>query len=300
MEKFKRFDIQLFAEENIIASTDMEPGISLDYATRLHSNITELLKLLGISELDSVSAGTSIEIYKTRQVNAPEQVGEGETINLTKVERKLEKTITLRLEKYRWNTTAENIQKMGREKAINDTDEVVLGNIRKDIKARFFANLETGTGTASGVGLQGTLAKSWAAVTKYFEDMDVTPIYFVSTDDVADYLSNSTVGLSQAFGLSYLENFLGLGTAIVSPRLTAGKVIATAKENLRGVHINAASGDVSRTFGLTADTTGLVGMKHYLKDDNATVGTLAMAGITFYPEVTDGVIVGTITPAAGA
>ena len=296
----KYFNIQLFAEEGVIASTDMEPGISIDYATKLHSNISELQKLLGISELDSVAAGTTIEIYKSKVVNDPEQVGEGETISLTKVERKLEKTITLKLEKYRWNTTAENIQKMGREKAINDTDEVVLAKIRKDVKGRFFANLLTGTGTAQGVGLQGAMAKAWAAVTKYFEDMDVTPIYFVSTDDVADYLSTSSVGLSQAFGLSYLENFLGLGTAIVAPGLPAGKVIATAKENLRGVHINAASGDVARTFGLTADSTGLVGMKHYLKDDNATVGALAMAGITFYPEVTDGVIVGTINPAAGA
>lgn len=298
MEKY--FDIQLFAEEGTIKSTDMEPGISIDYATKLHSNIAELQKLLGIAELDSVSAGTTIEIYKSKVTNDPEQVEEGETIGLTHVERKLEKTITLKLEKYRWNTTAENIQKMGREKAINDSDEVVLAKIRKDIKGRFFANLETGTGEAAGVGLQATLAKAWAAVTKYFEDMDVTPIYFVSTDDVADYLSTSTVGLSQTFGLSYLENFLGMGTAIVSPRLTAGKVIATAKENLRGVHINASSGDVARTFGLTADSTGLVGMKHYLKDDNATVGTLAMAGITFYPEVTDGVIVGTIQPTTGA
>lgn len=297
----KYFDIQLFAAETgTIVTTDMEPGISIDFSTRLHSNIAELQKLLGISELDSVSAGTTIEIYKTKVTNDPEQVAEGETIGLTHVERKLAKTIVLKLDKHRWNTTAENIQKMGREKAINDTDDVVLAKIRKSIKGKFFANIAAGTGEAQGVGLQGTLAKSWAAVTKYFEDMDVTPIYFVSVDDVADYLSTSSVGLSQAFGLSYLENFLGMGDAIVSPGLPAGKVIATAKENLRGVHINAASGDVARTFGLTADSTGLVGMKHYLKDDNASVGSLAMCGIEFYPEVTDGVIVGTINPAAGA
>ena len=41
-------------------------------------------------------------------------------------------------------------------------------------------------------------------------------------------------------------------------------------------------------------------MKHSTNDDNATVNTLAMCGVAFFPELLDGVIVGTINPAAGA
>lgn len=299
MEKFK-INIQLFAEDGLTMAADMEPAISIDFASSLNSNIAELMKLLGIAELDSVTAGTTIDIYKSHADSLAAQVGEGETIGLTKVVRDKVKSITLALEKYRWATSAENIQKVGREKAINDTDDVVLGLIRKDVKRRFVANLLTGTGTAKGTTLQATLAKSWAAVGKHFEDRDVTPVYFVSLDDVADYLSTAQVGLAQAFGFSYVENFLGLGTAIVLPTLTTGKVVATAKENLRGVKVNMSSGDVAKTFGMTADQTGIVGMKHYIADENATVGSLAMAGITFYPEEADGVIVGSITPATGA
>lgn len=298
MKKF--IDIQLFAEENLIMAADMEPAISIDFASRLNSNIKELMMLLGISELDSVTAGTTIDIYKAHSAGLAEQVGEGEKIKLTKVVREKVKSINLKLEKYRWATSAENIQKIGREKAINDTDDVVLGLIRKDVKQRFIANLLTGTGEAEGTTLQAALAKSWAAVGHHFEDRDVTPVYFVSLDDVAEYLSNAQAGLAQAFGFSYIENFLGLGTCIVLPSLQAGKVVATAKENLRGVKVNMSAGDVAKTFGLTADQTGLVGMKHYLADEEATVGSLAMAGITFYPEEADGVIVGSITPAAGA
>ena len=86
---------------------------------------------------------------------------------------------------------------------------------------------------------------------------------------------------------------------IVSPTLEKGKILATAKENLHGAYIPANSGDVASTFGLTADSTGLVGMTHATKSDNATVDTLAMCGVVFYPEMLDGVFVGTIS-AVGA
>ena len=103
--------------------------------------------------------------------------------------------------------------------------------------------------------------------------------------------------MQQAFGMSYVEDFLGLGTLVVSPSLTKGKLIATAKENLHGVYVPANTGDVARTFGLTSDTTGLVGMTHQPISGNATVDTLVFSGVVFYPELLDGVIVATISPA---
>ena len=87
---------------------------------------------------------------------------------------------------------------------------------------------------------------------------------------------------------------------IISPRVTKGKTISPAKENLHGAFIPANSGDVARTFGLTSDSTGLIGMTHQPITGNATVDTLIMSGVVFYPEMLDKVIVGTINPAAGA
>ena len=170
----------------------------------------------------------------------------------------------------------------------------------KQIKARFFSNALAGGAnklTVTGTTLQGTLAAAWGKVKTRFAEDDVTPIYFVSVDDVAEYLGNAQVSMQTAFGLSYIENFLGLGTVIVTPSLAKGTVKATAKENLHGAYIPANSGDVGSTFGLTADTTGLVGMKHTVNSSDATVDTLIMCGIEFYPEFTDGIVEGTITPA---
>ena len=45
MEKFKRFDIQMFAEANMNVAADLTPGISIDFVSNFTSNITELLLL---------------------------------------------------------------------------------------------------------------------------------------------------------------------------------------------------------------------------------------------------------------
>jgi hypothetical protein len=289
------FDLQLFAETNINVAADLEPAISIDCVSRINGNIDELRQVLGITEMDAMASGTSIKIYKMEQVNTPAQVGEGETINLTKVERKLARQIDLVLKKYRRNTTAEAIQKVGREIAINKTDEKLISGIQKEIKADFYDVLAEGTGEAGGATLQATLADIWGEIQKVHEDEDATPIYFVSSDDVAAYLGSAQVTMQQAFGMSYIKDFLGLGTVIVSPKLAKGKVIGTAKENLHGAYIPANSGDVARTFGLTSDATGLVGMTHQAISGNATVDTLVMSGVVFYPEFLDKVIVGTIS-----
>lgn len=294
----KKLNLQIFAAEtNMTAKADLEPAISVDCVSKISTNITELQNVLGISEMEAMNAGTTIKIYKMEQINTPEQVGEGETIALTKVQRTLAHTIELVLKKYRRNTSAEAIQKVGRDIAINKTDEKLLSGIQKEIKKAFYDTLLTGTGTAAGTNLQTALSAAWGAIKKSYEDEDATPIYFVSSDDIAEYLGTAQITMQQAFGLSYVQDFLGLGTVVVSPSLKKGKLIATAKENLHGAYIPASSGDVARTFGLTSDTTGLVGMKHSAVDDNATINTLAMSGVVFYPELLDGVIVTTITSA---
>ena len=287
--------LQIFAAEtNTTLSTDLEPAISIDFTSRISSNIDELRELLGVSELIPMAAGTDIKIYEMKRVNTPAQVGEGETIPLTEITRKLKTTITLDLDKYRKNTTAEAIQKVGRSLAVNQTDEKLISEIQKDIKKSFYTTLATGTGTSTGTNLQITLANLWAKLQTRYEDMDVSPIYFINPQDVADYLGTAQIDMQTAFGFTYIENFLGLGTAIISPQVTAKTVYATAKENLNGAYV-PVSGDVAQTFSLTYDETGTIGMTHQMKTDNATIDTLIMSCVKFFPEYADGVFKGTIS-----
>ena len=291
----KKINLQHFAAEtNLTKSADLEPAISIDFTSRIAGNLTKFREVLGITEMKPMAIGTQINMYKCEKKNSPAQVGEGETIPLTKVERKLAKTITLSLSKHRKSTPAEAIQKVGRNAAVNETDEKLISEIQKGIKADFFTLINSGTAEVTGgTNLQSACSKAWSKLQELFEDEDVNSVYFVNSVDVGDYLGNANVTMQTAFGLSYIENFLGLGTVIVSPRVTAGTVVATAKENLNGVYI-PATGDVGTSFGMTADETGLIMMTHSIKGDNATIETLVMDGVKFYPERLDGIVVSEI------
>lgn len=296
----KKDFLQLFAAEtNLTKATDLDPAISIDFTGRLAGNINTLRKVLGITEMIPMSAGTVINAYKMTVGSIPAQAAEGDTIALTKVERKLAWTKTLTLSKYRKAASAEAIQKVGRDVAINQADEKLVKAVQKDIKSDFFTALATGTGTAAGTNLQTTLAALWAKLQTRFEDEDITPVYFIHPDDVADYLGTAQITMQTAFGLSYIENFLGMGNAFVTTGVTAGNPVATAAENLNGAYV-PAGGDLSASFGLTMDETGMIGMTHQMKTDNATVDTLLITGVMFWPEYADGVFKGTITPSAEA
>lgn len=249
--------------------------------------------LLGVTNLIPMSAGTDIKVYKWTVEELASQVGEGEVITPTKVKRALGQTITLDLDKYRRVTTAEAIQKVGRTIAVNESDDQLIKKVQKAVKTSLYTMLKAGTGSASGASLQIVLANLWAKLQEYYEDEDVTPIFFINQQDVADYLGTAQITMQTAFGFTYIENFLGLGTAIVSPQVTAKQPIATAKENIRGAYV-PMSGDVARTFNLTADETGLIGMTHSTATSTATVDTLIMSCVKFFPEFADGVFKGTI------
>ena len=302
--------LQLFAEGDSSATpaepaagttttADMAPAISVDFTSRISKNIVELQKLLGITDLIPMSAGTDIKIYKWTVDELADQVGEGKTIGLTEVRRTLANTISLALDKYRRNTTAEAIQKVGRNIAINQSDEKLVGKVQKETKKSLYAALKKGSGTVSGTTLQTVLANLWAKLQEYYEDEDVTPVYFINQQDVADYLGTAQITMQTAFGFTYIENFLGLGTAIISPQVTAKNPIATAKENMRGAYV-PMSGDVAQTFALMADSTGLVGMTHSINSRDASVDTLLMSCVKFFPEFEDGVFIGTIGNGTGA
>lgn len=300
MKKKELMNLQLFAvPENETTTNDLAPAISVDFTNRISENINTLAEILGVTEMTPMAAGTLIKLYK-ETVELADQVEEGEVIKLSKTSRKLADTIELKLGKYRKQSTAEAIQKFGRDRAVNKTDEKLIAEIRKQIKRDFFAAISKGTGeAAAGANLQGALANVWAALQKKFEDTDGTPIYFVSTDDVAPYLANATITVQNEFGFTYVENFLGLGKTFVHPGLKAGEVAGTVIENLNGAYVPASGGDLADAFQLTADESGFVGMTHQIAADNASITTLLFCSVVFFPELIDGVIKSTIGEAAG-
>ena len=281
---------QIFSDGDETQTTDVEPAISIDVASRFAENIRVLREALGITRMIPMAAGSVIKLYKDTVGEIAAQVGEGEEIGLTKVTRTLAKTIEVTLRKDRRRTTAEAIQKSGRTIAINEMDGKLVAKERKEIKKTFFETIAAGTGVATPIakGLQAALAAVWGKVEERYEDEDVTPCFFVSPTDVSDYLSTAQISTQTAFGFTYVENFLGLGRVFLSSAVPAGSVYGTACENLNGAYI-PAGGDVAQIFGLTYDESGMIGIKHSLADSHLSVDTIIVDGVVFYAEDLSGV-----------
>lgn len=282
-------------EANTTASTDLAPAISIDHVNRIAENIGTLQKALGITSMTPMSAGTQIKRYKTIVTKGEKQAAEGDIVPLSKVERKELEPLVLNLVPYRKLTTAQAIQKVGRNIALNETDAALMKEIQKDIRNSFF-DIVIGAGAtvaAGGATLQAAAAQAWGALSVYFEDKDVSPIYFVNPLDVATYLGQAAITTQTAFGFTYVENFLGMGNAFITPRVTKGNVFATVQENLNGAYI-PQGGDVAETFDMTYDESGMVGMTHSRADDRASINTLIMSGVLFYAEDAAGVVKSTI------
>lgn len=280
-------------------TTDLAPAISLDFASRLQNQIDGLREILGVTSMIAMNEGDTVKTYKVVKDKKSAVVGEGEEIPVSKYGRAVDQTITLSLHKRRTEITAEAIQKYGEQVAINMRDEEALLDAQYEILDDFYTMLSsnTTTSTVTAATFQKALAGAWAKLRTVLKRKNVSPIYFVSTEDVAEYLGAANITVQTDHGLSYVENFLGLGTVVVSPELAKGTIYATAKENINGVYVPIGSSAVGKTFGLTSDATGMVGMKHFNNDTTMCLNTLLVDGVKFYPELKDGIVKATITAA---
>ena len=175
----------------------------------------------------------------------------------------------------------------------------MVKDIQRTIRNDLFTFMGTGTGTASGAALQAALANGWGVLQTLWEDDAVETVYFLNPQDVSDYLGTAQITMQTAFGMNYIENFLGLGTVFMNSNVPKGKYYATAKENIIMYFVNVGTSELAQAFSLTTDETGYIGINEYPDKDTARVLDLVMSGVTFVPERIDGIVVGTIGADAG-
>lgn len=282
------------AETNTIVKNDVARVRAIDFVMQFTGSLKKLIEALGVTRKIAVQEGTALKALKVTGTLESGEVAEGELIPLSHYETEEVAIGEAKLNKWRKATTAEAILKGGYEQAVGMTTDKLVKDVQKTVRTDFFSFLATGTGVASGNGLQAALANAWGQLQVLFEDDAVETVYFLNPLDVADYLGNAQVTMQTAFGMNYIENFLGLGTVFMNSSVPQGKLYATAKENVVLYHVNVSSGDIKNAFALTTDETGLVGIREYPDEDHARVMDLVMSGVTFFPERLDGIVVGTI------
>ncbi len=296
----KKMNLQLFAvDANTIKAADLAKVRDVDFTERFTTGIETLMKMLGVTRKIEKKAGEALKVYKVTGTLASGAVAEGEVIPLSKYKTTYTAIGEAALNKWRKVTTAEAISEKGYGQAVNDTNDKMLKDIQKGIRKNFVTFLGTGTGKANGVGLQAAMAQVWGQMQVLFEDTSIETVYFMNPLDVADYLGSAQISTQTAFGMSYIQNFLGMGTAILASDIPKGKIYATAAENIVLYYIPVTSADMAQGFALTSDATGLIGIHTGPTYDNLSVETVAASGVGLFAEKLDGIVVGTINVGTG-
>jgi len=292
------------AETNLIKEAQMRKVREVDFVEQFGGNILpKLMEALGVARKIPMMEGTTMYVYKTTGTLQSGSVPEGEIIPLSQYERTKEAVGEITLKKWRKAASAEAIKKSGYDEAVTQTDAKLLNDVQKGIRTDFFSFINGIDGTVvGGTTLQAVLAKSWGQLQVLFEDDAVSTVHFLNPLTIADYLATATISVQTAFGMNYIEDFLGLGTVVMNSNIPQGQVISTAKDNLILYYLTM-NGDVARAFELTADATGYIGIKSgYQNEERAQIESLIMSGIQLLVEYADGVVIGQIdsTPSLGS
>lgn len=308
--------------ENITKAAAVNASLDQEFIKNFKGDSDRLAEILGIFGVERIAAGTALKMLKvtgtlnnakTDPSTLPGESGnvtlgsssgtayvEGDEVALSTFGTEWETVGEVVAKPYRKMTTAAAIQKAGYANSVLKTDAKMLSLIRADIIKEFFTFLAKGTGTATGKGLQAAAANADAKLGDALEkngDASTRIIHFVNREDAAAYLGAAPITTQNVFGLTYLENFLGMTNVILTSQVPKGTMYATPAENIHIFGIDFAElAQGGLTYAQSAN--GLIGVAHSPAYDHVSTETNVLTGMLLFPEVKDYIIKGTITPAA--
>ena len=282
---------------NTITAADIAKSQDIEMLTNFNGELNRLTEVLGLFDPEIVAAGTAMFQYTVTGSLNTSPVTEGDEVPLSKYTVTPTQLDPITIKPYRKLTTAQAILKGGYENAIAKTDKKMIGQVRSGILTDFFTLLGNGTGTATGAGLQATLAQATAKIqdeTEKNDDFSGSIVYFVNPYDIADYLANAQVTTQTVFGMTYIQSFLGVENIMVTNKVTAKTVYATPVENIHIYGIDFSTlGDAGLAY--TTQDGSLIGVHHEGAYNRTSSETYVLSGALFLPEYKNYIVKGTIT-----
>ena len=282
-------------DPNLIKKADLARVREIDFTLMFTESLRKLTEALGVTRKVAKQAGTVLKTYKATGTLEEGKVAEGDTIPLSKYTTAAVNYGEITLKKWRKATSAEAIIERGYDQAVGMTTARMLKDVQKAIRKDFFTFLGTGTGTATGAGLQAALAQTWGKLQTLFEDDDIQAVHFINPLDIADYLATATITTQTAFGMTYIEDFLGMGRVFMNSSVPKGTIYSTAQDNLVLYYVPVNGADLNEAFSFTSDETGYIGIHEEPDYTNMTASDTVVNGMTLFAERLDGVVKTTIT-----
>lgn len=278
----------------------------IDFVERFARNWEHLREIFGVTRFIQKPAGAKLTSKYASVTLQPGNVGEGEEIpySQSSVQKKEYGNITV--EKYAKAVSIEAINEHGYNDAVGMTDDEFLYELQNEVVGRFYAFANTGTLTSGKTTFQAALAEAQGRVRNKFKAMKrgITDIVgFCNILDAYDYLGAANITVQTAFGLNYIENFIGYRRLFLctDSEVARGKVIATPVQNLINYYISASDPDFARAdlVYTTDNITGIIGVHMQGDYKTAVTETFALLGMTMMAEYIDGIAVVTFNGSMG-
>lgn len=269
----------------------------LDFVSMFARNWDALMALFGIMRPIQKTPGTKL-VSTVAKVTLQPTVGEGEEIPYSLAELNDIVYGDIVFDKKCKAVSIEAIAKYGAAKAIDMTDEEFLNELQGNVLTDFYTFLKTGILTGAFSTFQMALAMAKALVLDKFKKMRKTVTEVVGFCNILDaykYLGGANVTIQTAFGMDYVENFLGYKTLFLmsDPDIPRGKVIALPVNNIDLYYINPADSDFAKA-GLEYVVDGetpLIGFKALGNYGTAVGECYSLMGMKLWAEYLDGIAV---------
>ena len=282
----------------------------IDFVTRFTDNWDALRTIMGIMRPIRKAPGTKLVSYKASmdgELQGGATVAEGDEIPFTKMKVEPVSYGDIEVAKYAKSVTIESVAKYGADVAVEKTDDAFIVALQNKVLGDFYAFLNTGSLSVTESTWQRALAMAKAAVLDKFAgmDKDVTEVVgFANIMDAYDYLGDKEITVQTAFGLNYVENFLGYSTLFLMPEkyIARNKVIALPVENIDLYYIDPGDSEFGK-LGLNYTVQGetnLIGVHVEGDYSRATGDMYALMGMKLWAEYLDGIAVATVQAAGGA
>ena len=270
----------------------------VDFVTRFGDNWEALRNILGIMRPIRKAAGTSLVSYTASVALESGAVDAGEVIPYSKATIVQAAKADVTVEKYAKAVPIEDVIQYGAEVAIEKSDDAFLTSLQNVVLGKFYTFLNTGTLTGTAATWQAALAKAQGLVLDKFATMqkEVTEVVgFANILDAYDYLGAANITVQTAFGLSYIENFMGYRALFLLPaaRVPRNRVLATPVENVDLYYIDPSDSNFAK-LGLdytTQGETNLIGFHAQGNYSTAVGESYALMGMALWAEYLDGIAV---------
>jgi len=305
--------------DNTILASDTVEAILQEYQAKYNADYDRLEEVVGLFGVETVNAGTALYKYNVTGAldnsapdpTAPEAGSSGtgyvEGDFIKRSHYAVTKTPIGEVEwvPYAIQVTAQEILKGGLQNGLMRGVNKAHKQLRGDVVSKmfnFFATFATPTKASPAAGdpdwsLQEMLAYAEGTILDTLEsnnEADTDIVHFVNRADAYKHLAGAQLTTQELFGMTYLENFLGVSKVFLTNKVAAGTMYATPVANIR-VYGCDYSTLAQTDLVYQSDDMGLTGFAYNADYDYASAIAYLVRSMTIMPEVADFIVKGSKT-----